>query len=196
MTNRHLTRLTGLRLFHAFLTAVMLLAALTGCGSSAATAPGRDTAKVERVVDGDTLEVTLHGKKEKVRLIGIDTPETKKPNTPVMYYGKEASDYTKKRLQGQTVELEWDVERKDQYGRLLAYVWIGRELFNRTLVQEGYARMATFPPNVKYADQFAKDQEEARSKGKGLWQNYEAAFGSSPAADNSRTDSANKSKSK
>jgi micrococcal nuclease len=196
MTRRHPTCLTGLRLCLAVLIAVMLLTVPTGCGSSAAATPGRDTAKVERVVDGDTLEVTLHGKKEKVRLIGIDTPETKKPNTPVMYYGQEASDYTKKRLQGQTVELEWDVERKDQYGRLLAYVWIGSEMFNRTLVREGYARMATFPPNVKYVDQFAKDQEDARSKGKGLWKNYEAAFGSSPAADDGRTDSKNNSKSK
>lgn len=167
-------------LFIAAVTSAFFLA-LTGCGTSAASTPGRDAVKVERVVDGDTLDVTLHGKKEKVRLIGIDTPETKKPNTPVMFYGKEASEYTKKMLEGKTVELEWDVDRKDRYDRLLAYVWVDGRMFNRTLVQEGYARMATFPPNVKYVDLFKQDQEEARSQSKGLWKNYEAAFGQSPS---------------
>ncbi|WP_052487202.1 thermonuclease family protein [Gordoniibacillus kamchatkensis] len=162
---------------------------MSGCGRPAASKAGRDTAKVERVVDGDTLEVTLNGHKEKVRLIGIDTPETKKPNTPVMYYGKEASDFTKKKLQGKTVELEWDVDRKDRYDRLLAYVWLEGEMFNRTLVQEGYARMATFPPNVKYVDLFKKDQEQARSQEKGLWKNYEAAFGKPPSEADSRSGS-------
>lgn len=158
---------------------ITLIILIAGCSASsqASLAGGRDSVKVTRVVDGDTLEVTLKGKKQKVRLIGIDTPETKKPNTPVMYYGKEASDYTKKRLEGKTVELEWDVDRTDQYDRLLAYVWLGDEMFNRTLVQEGYARIATFPPNVKYVDLFKKDQETARSKGKGLWKDYESAFG-------------------
>lgn len=150
---------------------------MTGCKNQpAATQTGRETVKVERVVDGDTFEIKKDGKKEKVRLIGIDTPETKKPNTPVMFYGKEASDFTTKRLEGKTVELEWDVEQRDQYGRLLAYVWIGNEMFNRTLVREGYARIATFPPNVKYVDQFKKDQEEARSGNKGLWKDYDKAF--------------------
>jgi micrococcal nuclease len=162
-----------------YILALILVIALAGCGAAkqTASAPGRDTAKVIRAVDGDTLEVSLKGAKQKVRLIGVDTPETKKPNTPVMYYGQEASDYTKKRLEGKTVELEWDVDRTDQYDRLLAYVWLGDEMFNRTLVQEGYARIATFPPNVKYVDLFKKDQESARSKGKGIWKDYEKAFG-------------------
>ncbi|SFL48136.1 Endonuclease YncB, thermonuclease family [Paenibacillus sp. 1_12] len=150
---------------------------ITGCQQQAASSKlNRQQVKIERVVDGDTLEIQLNGKKEKVRLIGIDTPETKKPNTPVMFYGEEASDYTKKRLDKKTVELEWDVDRKDQYDRLLAYVWVDDELFNRTLVSEGYARMATFPPNVKYVDLFKKAQEEARQKQKGIWKNYNAAF--------------------
>ena len=149
---------------------------MTACGSKPAVVAGRERVKVERIVDGDTLEVTMKGKKEKVRLIGVDTPETKKPNTPVMFYGKEASAYTKKRLEKETVELEFDVDKKDQYDRLLAYVWIGDELFNRTLVQEGYARIATYPPNVKYVDAFKKDQETARNKKKGLWKDYDKAF--------------------
>ena len=149
---------------------------MTACGSKPAAVAGRERVKVERIVDGDTLEVTMKGKKEKVRLIGVDTPETKKPNTPVMFYGKEASAYTKKRLEKETVELEFDVDKKDQYDRLLVYVWIGEELFNRTLVQEGYARIATYPPNVKYVDAFKKDQETARNKKKGLWKDYDKAF--------------------
>ncbi|WP_028550337.1 thermonuclease family protein [Paenibacillus sp. UNC451MF] len=163
------------------IAAVMLLlclsALLTGCKEKAASSKaGRESVTIERVVDGDTFEIKKDGKKEKVRLIGVDTPETKKANTPVMFYGKEASDYTQKRLENKTVELEWDVEKRDQYDRYLAYVWIGDELYNRTLVQEGYARMATFPPNVKYVDQFKKDQEAARKQQKGLWKNYDAAF--------------------
>ncbi|KRE51838.1 thermonuclease family protein [Paenibacillus sp. Soil724D2] len=153
-----------------------LVILMTACGSKPAAVAGRERVKVERIVDGDTLEVTMKGKKEKVRLIGVDTPETKKPNTPVMFYGKEASAYTKKRLEKETVELEFDVDKKDQYDRWLVYVWIGEELFNRTLVQEGYARMATYPPNVKYVDAFKKDQETARNQKKGLWKDYDKAF--------------------
>jgi micrococcal nuclease len=162
------------------ITALLLLiciAITAGCQEKTASSnPNREQVIVDRVVDGDTFEIQRNGKKEKVRLIGIDTPETKKPNTPVMFYGKEASDYTKKRLEKKTVGLEWDVDREDQYNRLLAYVWIEDELYNRTLVREGYARIATFPPNVKYVDSFKKDQEEARQKGKGLWKDYDSAF--------------------
>ncbi|MDF2964277.1 MAG: thermonuclease [Paenibacillus sp.] len=159
------------------LTALLLGALSTGCQSkSAAVNSGKESVTVERVVDGDTFEVKLNGKNEKVRLIGVDTPETKKTNTPVMFYGKEAAAYTKKRLEKKKVDLEWDVDRKDQYDRLLAYVWIGDELYNRTLISEGYARIATFPPNVKYVDLFKKDQEEARKKEKGLWKDYDSAF--------------------
>jgi micrococcal nuclease len=150
---------------------------LAGCQQTSPTpTSGRDLVKVERVVDGDTLEITLNGKREKLRLIGVDTPETKKPNTPIMFYGEEAAQYTKKRLDKKTIELEWDVDRLDPYNRFLAYVWIDGELFNRTLVSEGYARIATFPPNVKYVDKFKKDQEEARRNQKGLWKDYDSAF--------------------
>lgn len=156
---------------------ITVLLLLAGCQQTTPTSsPSRDQVKVERVVDGDTLEILLNGKKEKLRLIGVDTPEMKKPNTPIMFYGEEASQYTKKRLDKKTIELEWDINRKDQYDRLLAYVWIDGELFNRTLVSEGYARIATFPPNVKYVDKFKKDQEDARQKQKGLWKEYDSAF--------------------
>jgi len=161
---------------------VLLLFALAAvaCGQNEKAQSSEVTVKVERVIDGDTFEIKLNGKKERVRMIGIDTPETKKPNTPVMFYGKEASDFTKKMLEHKTVRLEWDVERRDRYQRLLAYVWIDGEMFNRTLLREGYARLSTYPPNVTSLDRFKKDQEEARKKGKGVWKNYEKAFGVPP----------------
>jgi micrococcal nuclease len=157
---------------------MMVMMLINGCASHKSTAFNQALVKVERVVDGDTIEIKLGGKKEKVRLIGIDTPETKKPNTPVMYYGKEASAYTKKRLEQQTISLEWDVDRRDKYDRLLAYVWIDNELFNETLIKEGYARLSTFPPNVKYVSLFTKAQEQARKQGSGIWQDYNSAFNS------------------
>lgn len=126
-------------------------------------------AKVIRVIDGDTIEVELNGKTEKVRLIGVDTPETVHPTIGEEKYGKEASNFTKSQLEGKQVTLEFDVQERDQYGRLLAYVWLGDQLFNEILVREGYAQVSTFPPNVKYVDRFTKAQEEAREAGRGLW---------------------------
>jgi micrococcal nuclease len=122
---------------------------------------------VKRVVDGDTFELT-NG--EKVRLIGVDTPETVKPNTPVQPYGKEASDFTKKMLTGKKIRLETDVQERDKYGRILAYAYLeDGTFFNELLLREGYAQIMTVPPNVKYADHFRSVQQKAREQGKGLW---------------------------
>ncbi|MBB5325215.1 micrococcal nuclease [Anoxybacillus tepidamans] len=130
----------------------------------------KHTVKVIRVVDGDTIEVKFStGATAKVRLIGVNTPETVAPNRPVEKYGKEASNYTKKRLTNKTVTLEFDVGIKDKYGRLLAYVWVGKELYNETLVKEGYARVMTIQPNVKYQEKFIKAERAARQSKKGLW---------------------------
>jgi len=137
-------------------------------------------AKVVRCVDGDTIEVEMDGKTEKVRLIGIDTPETVHPSKPVEAYGKEASDYTKSKLEGKTVFLEMDVQERDKYGRVLAYVWlyqpykidegeIRAKMFNAQLLLDGYAQISTYPPNVKYVDYFTECQKEARDGDKGLW---------------------------
>jgi micrococcal nuclease len=129
------------------------------------------TVTVTRVVDGDTIEVSpaVDGNEE-VRLIGVDTPETKDPSTGVQPYGPEASEFTTSRLEGEEVGLEFDVERTDRYGRLLAYVYGPNDrMFNETLVREGYAQVATFPPNVMYTDRFLKAQREARKADRGLW---------------------------
>ena len=136
---------------------------------------------VTRVVDGDTIVVELlDGSSEKVRLIGINTPETVKPNSAVEHYGKEASNYTKSMLSGKTIYLEKDVGDRDKYGRLLRYVWIEipqkineqeirQKMFNAILVIDGYAQLMTMPPDVKYANYFKKFQRDSRERNKGLW---------------------------
>lgn len=129
----------------------------------------RTNAVVTRVVDGDTIEVRFRGRDLTVRLIGIDTPETVAPGQPVECYGPAASAFTERELEGRRVRLEFDVERIDRYGRTLAYVWRGRELFNETLVRRGYAFVTTYPPNVRYVDRFVAAQREARAQERGVW---------------------------
>jgi micrococcal nuclease len=91
------------------------------------------------------------------------------PGEPVECYGPAASRFTEQQLDRKRVLLEFDVERTDQYGRTLAYVWLGDELFNETLVARGFAQVSTFPPNVKYVDRFLEVQREARRADRGLW---------------------------
>ncbi|KYD00100.1 hypothetical protein B4102_1112 [Heyndrickxia sporothermodurans] len=132
------------------------------------------SAKVTRVVDGDTVKVTLKGKEETVRMILIDTPETKHPRIGVQTFGPEASDFTKKMLTNKNIQLEMDVQERDQYGRLLAYIWLDGTMFNRILIEKGLARVAIFPPNTKYVDEFNSIQDKARQKEIGIWsiENY------------------------
>lgn len=127
----------------------------------------QDYYEVTRVIDGDTIELE-NG--ETVRLIGIDTPETVHPSKAVEYYGKEASDFTRVMVEGKQVKLELDVQKRDKYNRLLAYVYLEDGTFlNAELVKEGYAKGSTYPPNVKYTDLFTKLQKEARENNRGLW---------------------------
>lgn len=124
---------------------------------------------VARVIDGDTIEADFRGSLIRVRLIGVDTPETVHPSEPVECYGPAASKFTTRVLEGERVRLEFDVEREDRYGRTLAYVWLNGRLFNERLVREGFANVSTFPPNVKYVERFLAAQREARAKDRGLW---------------------------
>ena len=127
----------------------------------------RETHRVRRVVDGDTF-VLANG--DRVRLIGVDTPETVHPKKPVEHYGREAGAFTKKMIQGKTVILEFDVQKRDRYNRLLAYVFLEDGTFlNAELLRQGYANIATFPPNVKYVDLFRRLAREARENERGLW---------------------------
>lgn len=125
---------------------------------------------VTRVVDGDTLVVMYNGNKERIRLIGVDTPESVHPDkSKNSREGKAASDYTKQALEGKSVQLEFDSQMRDKYNRLLAYVYVDGQMFNKTLLREGMAKMMTVPPNVKYAGQFKEIQQQAMSEKKGFW---------------------------
>jgi len=140
-----------------------------------------------RVVDGDTLVVRLaDGRSTRVRLIGIDTPElhpsdkltrdaqrSGKDAAAIQALGARASAFTKKHLTGRHVEMERDTTALDRYGRTLAYVWVGGELYNLVIVREGYAGLLTIPPNVKYAQTLSACHRTAREARRGLWASSE-----------------------
>lgn len=127
-------------------------------------------ALVAKVSDGDTFTIIIDNKKYGVRLIGVDTPESvhpnKKKNVP---YGKIASDYTKSRLEGKKVILKKDVQARDKYGRILAFVYIDGKMYNEELIEEGHAKIMTVPPNVGNTERFKKLQKEAQKLKKGVW---------------------------
>lgn len=140
-------------------------------GTARELPPGID-ATVVSVTDGDTIVVdTAAGVTERVRLIGIDTPETRDPRRPVECFGREAAARTAELAgPGTPVRLELDVEHRDRYGRLLAYVWTTEGVFvNARLVEEGWAAPYRYPPNVRYADLLSRLGTEARVGGRGLW---------------------------
>jgi micrococcal nuclease len=152
--------------FIALTAAVVALLIGRGGDSHASTLHGQ----VVRVVDGDTIQVRLEGgRTERVRYIGIDTPESVKPGTPVQCFAKKASHFNAGLVAGRDVTLKTDAEERDRYGRLLAYVYAGPEFVNRELVARGYARTLTIPPNVAHADEFARLARRAREAGLGLW---------------------------
>jgi endonuclease YncB( thermonuclease family) len=127
------------------------------------------TARVVQIIDGDTIDVEIEGQRERVRYIGINTPETKHPTRGIEPYGPEAAEANTRLVAGHTVRLELDVERRDRDGRLVASVSVGDTMINAELVRQGYAQVATFPPNVKYQELFLKLQREAREAKCGLW---------------------------
>lgn len=128
--------------------------------------PSSVLVKVIRVVDGDTIEIETG---EKLRYIGVNTPESVDPRRPVQCYGKEASVKNKELVEGKMVRLEKDVSNTDKYGRLLRYVWIRDTMINEQLVREGYAQVDTFPPDVKYKARFVAAEQLAQQENKGLW---------------------------
>lgn len=164
----------------ALLCFAVLLTACRGTTPPAKSAPV-DTptsttilanAVLVRVIDGDTIDVTIAGSAERVRLIGIDTPETKKPNTPVQCFGPEASEFTHSLLpDGTALHLERDAEARDPYGRLLAYVYrVDDGMFvNMEIMLRGYARPLSIPPNINHADEFVAAARDAREANAGLW---------------------------
>jgi len=143
--------------------------------------------KIAYVIDGDTYKVWYQGKKQSVRLIGIDTPESKRNNRAelqsrqfgkdieeIIELGKQTKKYAMNFIKaGQTIYLEFDVRQTDRYGRLLAYVWLDKEktrMINEILIQDGYAVVYTVPPDVKYAERLLQAQKQARENKRGLWE--------------------------
>ncbi|NBI08171.1 thermonuclease family protein [Senegalia massiliensis] len=142
------------------------------------------SAKVTKHVDGDTVHVTTEdGEELKIRMIGVDTPETVHPSKPVEFYGKEASLFTEEKIFEETVYLEKDVSDNDKYGRALRYIWlevpeekdlnnkevIKDKLFNAMLIAKGYANSSTYQPDVKYQEIFTELEKESREANLGLW---------------------------
>jgi micrococcal nuclease len=146
---------------------------LTACSHSPASRSPPEgspaVVRVTKVTDGDTIHVDYLGQDDRVRLIGVDTPEVSWYGGRGECYGEEAGQYSRSRLDGRTVRLEFDVDPRDRYGRLLAYVFLGDELFNLTLVRLGYATADPVRPDTARAAEFAAAEQSARMAGKGLW---------------------------
>jgi micrococcal nuclease len=131
--------------------------------------PDEARAFVVRAVDGDTIEARIGKRLEDVRYIGVDTPETVKPDTPVQCFGPRASRFNHRLVEHRWVRLVFGVERRDVYDRLLAYVHLGRRFVNASLVQRGLARSLTIPPNDRFAPLFRRLELRAARAGRGLW---------------------------
>lgn len=121
---------------------------------------------VIRVIDGDTIEIEG---KQKVRYIGVNTPELHDPRKPIECFGQAAADENKRLVEGKEVYIQKDVSEVDKYKRLLRYVWVDDIFINDYLVRQGFAQVSTFPPDVKYVSQFLEAQDEAKVNSRGLW---------------------------
>ena len=152
---------------------VCLLAAASGSAlgaCSTVTAAARYSALVTRTVDGDTIVVQYSdGRTDKVRLLGVDTPETHKPGVPVQCFGPEAERFTRAQLRGKTVTLELDRETRDKYRRLLAYVYLDGRRFDDELLRLGFGRLLVIAPNGVHARAMAAAELDARNARRGLW---------------------------
>jgi micrococcal nuclease len=160
------------RLPWPLLIVVAVVAFLVAPGRDKPAGPGaNETAHVVRIVDGDTIKVQVAGRSDTVRYIGIDTPESVKPGTPVQCFAHAASAANARLVAGRTVRLEVGAEPRDRYGRLLAYVYRAGDgtSVNARLLTAGYARTLTIPPNDRLASRFAALQEAARRERRGLW---------------------------
>ncbi len=160
------------------LLAILIVVLLTGGDDEQAPTGAEDregtggrgvSVPVVDVVDGDTIEVDLDGVTEDVRYIGVDTPESVKPDSPVECFGPEASEFNQRLVDGERVRLVFDAERRDVYGRLLAYVYLGDRFVNAELIRGGFATTLTIPPNDSFAGLFDRLEQEAGNAGRGLW---------------------------
>jgi micrococcal nuclease len=152
----------------------LLLTLLFAAAPTWGEAPPALEGLVIRIVDGDTIHVRLADRVEKVRYIGVNTPELHHPTRGEEPGGREARDVNRGLVEGRRVRLELDVQARDRHGRLLAYVWVGDVMVNAELVRLGFAQVMTVPPNVRHQALFVKLQRDARAARRGLW----AAVGS------------------
>ncbi len=151
------------------LLGVAMLLILRPWEDHGAHGPSEARAFVVRAVDGDTIEARIGERLEDVRYIGVDTPETVKPDTPVQCFGPRASSFNHHLVEGRWVRLVFGVERRDIYGRLLAYVYLGHRFVNASLARRGLARSLTIPPNDRFAPLFRRLELRAAKAGRGLW---------------------------
>lgn len=151
------------------LTAILLLRPWEAGSDAREAGPRTAYAQVTRVVDGDTVEVRIGDEVEDVRYIGVDTPETVKPDTPVQCFGPQASSFNHRVAEGRRIRLIFGAERRDVYGRLLAYAYIGHRFVNAELVRRGLARTLSIPPNTLQRALFERLQLRAARAGRGLW---------------------------
>ena len=161
------------------LTSVFILTILSAC------LPARQTTTATRIVDGDTIKVMFMDKEESIRLIGIDTPESRinkktkrdakrseQDIETIIAMGKRATAYVESLVKpGDLIAIEFDVQQRDRYGRLLGYVYLSNgNMLNEEIVKAGYANVMTVPPNVKYQDKFLKAYQESKKRKMGLWE--------------------------
>jgi micrococcal nuclease len=168
LAQRRLSRLLPL-LAQRRLSRLLPLLLLALAASAWSAEPRRPEGVVVRVVDGDTIHVKLADRVEKVRYIGVNTPEVHHPTRGEEPGGRAATEVNRRLVAGRRVRLEFDVQERDRYGRLLAYVWVGETMVNAELVLRGYAQVMTVPPNVRYQQLFLRLQRDAREAGRGLW---------------------------
>ena len=149
--------------------ALLAAASLGGWWLGVARHDSPGPARVVAVVDGDTIEVQYGERRETVRLLGVDTPETVHPLRPVECFGPEASAFTRSRLLGRTVRLSYDRVRRDGYGRLLAYLEVDGRRFNDALLDGGFATLLVIPPNGAHGRTMLDRELAARRAARGLW---------------------------
>ena len=163
--------LLGLIILFALVVVLILFIVKKSNGNTHDNPSNLETFYVSEVIDGDTIRISTGGSEQKVRLIGVDTPETKNPSKPVECYGPEASAYLSSRLTGRYVSLEADQSQgdADAYGRLLRFVWLDGENINLSIIKGGFGREYTFNLPYKYQRNFLEAENSAKSTHSGLW---------------------------
>jgi micrococcal nuclease len=167
-----LGRLPSLGSILLLIAGVALLLATRGDDEGAAgdkRPAKRAEALVVEVVDGDTIHVAIAGREESVRYIGIDTPESAIPGERPECFGKRAAGLNRELVHGERVTLVFGDERRDHYGRMLAYVYVGERFVNAEIVRRGYAHTLAIAPNTDFADRFGELEQAAANAGRGLW---------------------------